>query len=610
VSVALPSLSLVAWENWSMSLRFWSPFGVLIVSLTIQGCASAPVTPAAAPAPAAPTSATAGGTTLVAIAAPPVPTAPLIPPLPELLGINAAFKGIGGIGRHLGGFFRNRVLGGRFPGLEPKPPIKSITDPANMGEDASPAAKAAAESKQAEDGAAQEIKAVAYLASIGCGGCYPDVESAIISALEDCNEGVRYAAVKGLRDSAGTACSGCKSDRCCSPAILKALDKLTNEKGTPGCPAEPSARVRRLARLAMAGCGGGVTPRPTEGPKEPEPVDEEAEQTAQNDAFGNSTSVLAMPAKTDTSAASTIVSTSFSESTNSLVSLQGNPSDTVVARVNHEPIMESQLRRQIESQLDRQPDTADLNLSDSVYEQLFRAELTKAIEQKLLLQEARKHQSPVNRLSPLRTSKQQRASQWLRHAARPDERISPTQRAAFFREHRSMFYTPAECRWERVSVSNRDFGSPKKAYTAISYFRDRSLGRKVTPLELSPETIHIENSKMTPISDVAQVELRNVLTRLQIGRVSRIMPGDDGWFILRVIDRKPGRNIPQAEVDATTRKQILQQRRQLAERQYVDQLRHNAVIWTPFDTTRPSVASAAPSGNTVTKIAYRRSAAP
>ena len=63
----------------------------------------------------------------------------------------------------------------RFPGLEAKPPVLAITDPANLGEDASPAVQAAAKVKAEEDGAQQKIKALRYLATIGCGGSIPFV---------------------------------------------------------------------------------------------------------------------------------------------------------------------------------------------------------------------------------------------------------------------------------------------------------------------------------------------------------------------------------------------------------------------------------------------------
>ena len=194
--------------------------------------------------------------------------------LPEFLGVKCLCNGVCGLVNNV----RN-CLGMAFPGLEATPPLLAITDPANMAADAPPAVQAAADIKAQEDQAAQKIKAIRYLATIGCAGCYPDVEDALISAMEDCTEAVRYEAVLAVRQTAGSGgcCCTCNSGACCSEKIQKKLKELAYEK--EGCCAgEPSARVRRQARIALAVCGPPVVydpaqpepaeERPTEGPSE------------------------------------------------------------------------------------------------------------------------------------------------------------------------------------------------------------------------------------------------------------------------------------------------------------------------------------------------------
>jgi hypothetical protein len=162
-----------------------------------------------------------------------------------------------------------------FPGLEATPPLLAITDPANMSEDAPPAVQAAADIKAQEDQAAQKIKAIRYLATIGCGGCYPDVEDALIAAMDDCTEAVRYEAVKAVRQTAGggDGCTCCAYGSCCSEKMQNKLKQLAYDK-QGCCTGEPSARVRRQARLALAACGPPVIqaaatePTPAGGPTE------------------------------------------------------------------------------------------------------------------------------------------------------------------------------------------------------------------------------------------------------------------------------------------------------------------------------------------------------
>lgn len=228
------------------------------------GCATLPPAPAIPAAP--PTSATAGATTIVAVAAPAAPGMTL----PKFLGLDLVFGGV----RRVGSRVRNR-LGSRFPGLEAKPPMKSITDPANMGPDASPAVKAAAEAKAEDDKAPQKAKAIRYLASRGCGECYPDTEDALIAAMDDCSEVIRYEAVKGLRGSVGGACQCCRENSCCTPKLLKKLYEIAYERNDSGCYLESSSRVRRNARLVICACGGApseeVLSVPIEGPPSGDP---------------------------------------------------------------------------------------------------------------------------------------------------------------------------------------------------------------------------------------------------------------------------------------------------------------------------------------------------
>lgn len=245
-------------------LRGWATGLLLLTMLSLAGCAAAPL--AADPlAPAPPTTAQAGATTIVAVAPPAAPCCPK-PTLPEFLGLKGLAKGVGGLFNRV----RNR-LGSRFPGLEARPEVLAITDPANAKSD-NPAVKEAAEAKAAEDEAPQKAKAIRYLASLGCSECYPDIEDALLSALDDCTESVRYEAAKGLRSAAGNPCQACRSGTCCSPKAQAKLRKIAYDTYPNGCYQESSDRVRRMARLALQSCGETApapgTTLPTEGPAE------------------------------------------------------------------------------------------------------------------------------------------------------------------------------------------------------------------------------------------------------------------------------------------------------------------------------------------------------
>jgi hypothetical protein len=172
---------------------------------------------------------------------------------------------------------------GNRPWRERKPPVKRLADPANLESDVKPI-KAAAEIKQAEDLKQQKIKAIKYLAEIGC-GCYDKdgkVSDALAAAMDDCTEAVRLATVEAIMEAAqGEMCSKCGTRSCCKEKVVLQLARLAYERDDKGCWIEPSERVRQAAAQALEICCPGRAPieiiappeevdeKPIEEPKEP-----------------------------------------------------------------------------------------------------------------------------------------------------------------------------------------------------------------------------------------------------------------------------------------------------------------------------------------------------
>ena len=140
---------------------------------------------------------------------------------------------------------------GNRPNKEVKPPLKALADPANLKSDV-PAIKAAAEIKQQQDLAPQKIKAIKYLAMIGC-GCYGGVAEALQAALEDCVEEVRFAAAEALESAMGNHCEFCQRT-CCTPELSAKLYERAYGQDEHGCFLEPSDRVRAVLARVVAAC--------------------------------------------------------------------------------------------------------------------------------------------------------------------------------------------------------------------------------------------------------------------------------------------------------------------------------------------------------------------
>jgi hypothetical protein len=145
---------------------------------------------------------------------------------------------------------------GNFPGLERKPPLARIVDAPALDPE-SKLFEGAAEIKKKEDLKKQKIKALKYLAEVGC-GCYNDdgsMEAALLEALNDCDEDVRLAAVEAIQAAAGSCCNCSNSCNvsCCTEKIQEKLMEMARGEDD-GCFKEPSAEIRAAATRAYTAC--------------------------------------------------------------------------------------------------------------------------------------------------------------------------------------------------------------------------------------------------------------------------------------------------------------------------------------------------------------------
>jgi len=147
---------------------------------------------------------------------------------------------------------------GRFPGLERKPPLLKIADPANLKAEKPEMIKAAAKIKTDQDLKKQKLKAIAFLAEVNC-GCYNKddaVAKAFLEAMEDCDPDIRKAAIEGLCKAAGN-CSKCRTGcevTCCTEDILKKAQDMATGMDAKGCFKEPVKEIRTAAAALVRKC--------------------------------------------------------------------------------------------------------------------------------------------------------------------------------------------------------------------------------------------------------------------------------------------------------------------------------------------------------------------
>lgn len=550
--------------------------------------------------PPLPTTAQAGGATVV-VAPPTQPCCPHLT-LPEFLGLNCLFDKLG-----KGITWIRSVLGSRFPALEPRPPVLPLTDPANSAANAPPACQAAAGVKAEEDAAPQKIKALRYLASIGCGGCYPDVEDAFLAALDDCTEVVRYEAVVALRMTASHRCQLCRSTACCSTKIRKRLHQLACDTDDKCCPKETSARVRRLARLTLLNCGQPETSepaRPTEGPAE-EPAEEAAppgEQKPPPEKPGGAVADGAPVASLDQALAALRTGDRHGAPAGGPAA-PGN-ADRVVARVNGEPIFASEIDRRVAQRLAHESQAAASGSRAARREALAHDEVERAIERKLLCQDARRvlppyefanvaYRAPVpsefrpmvtRQPNPASPDEEALAAEWISRQMRIPDTCSRQELFSYYRANYARYQEPWQVRWEQVTARADRFPDHERAVAALEALRCTLRGVPCPPQpQASLNALEIQTRDWTRSEDLVPGVITQTLGVLPIGEVSAILQDNSGLHLVRVLDRREPRLKTLDEVADQVRRDLVQARYDEARRAYVQGLRAQADIWTAWD---------------------------
>ncbi|MFO0906571.1 MAG: peptidylprolyl isomerase [Pirellulales bacterium] len=550
----------------------------VVVLLVSVGCSAAQKSPTPPPAPPAPTSANVGQTTIVAIQ----PSAPqqCCPKmtLPEFLGFKGMFKAIGGAGAHLfSRLFRATNLTGRFPALQPQPPLLPLTDPANMAPDAPPVVQAAAEAKQEEDKAGQKIMALRYLATLGCGGCYDKIEDALLEALNDCTETVRYEAALALKGNSSQGrgkCKYCSSGSCCSAKVRKKLQELADKTDAMGEYLETSERVRRVARLALDQCGGPPPDSPTEVPTEgPQPT----------------------PAATASRgpAASGARSSAWVADIALIAYQQTAPrkggEDVILAQVNGEAIYDHEVSPRVEQRLVELRDAGKV-LSAEEVQQLLRKELQRVIDVKLVLQVARRDLKPEVTAASVDDEEATaeldlvEVEKWLSEHIEVPDHVSILELTQEYAAQKQRFGEAPRVRWERITADVRQFASREEAYATLAAVRARAVGQPDVAPPANRSLLQIETHSWTMPADVKSPLVSRTLFALPVGKLSPILDEKDRLHVVRVLEHRGGGAKPFQDVVDVLRQDVLARRQEDAERQFVENLRSSAQIWTVFDS--------------------------
>ena len=83
---------------------------------------------------------------------------------------------------------------------------------------------------------------------------------------------------------------------------------------------------------------------------------------------------------------------------------------------------------------------------------------------------------------------------------------------------------------------------------------------------------------------LASKPLDEAIFSLPLNQLSDIIVDDNGFHIVRVLERHGETRVPFTEAQVEIRKKLQQEKRQAAFKKYADELRKDIPVWTIYDT--------------------------
>jgi hypothetical protein len=201
------------------------------------------------------------------------------------------------------------------------------------------------------------------------------------------------------------------------------------------------------------------------------------------------------------------------------------------------------------------------------------------------------------------------AGEWLKSKLPKEKPVTHEQMLAYYQDHLAEYEFPAQVRWEELMVRFDRFGGDRQAaWEAIC-----ALGNEVwaaaqkNPGITGPVFGEIAKAKshgytasaggMHDWSELGSLKCENLNTALATlapGQLSPAVESEQGFHIVRVLERREAGRTPFTEAQAEIRKQLTVEQKEAGFAEAVKKIRQDARVWTLFhgEMTQEAVTAA------------------
>ncbi|WP_158545433.1 peptidylprolyl isomerase [Bremerella cremea] len=180
------------------------------------------------------------------------------------------------------------------------------------------------------------------------------------------------------------------------------------------------------------------------------------------------------------------------------------------------------------------------------------------------------------------------AYQQIQRHVRSDEEVTHQQMLDFYSEHSSDYEKPARAKWEQLMVKFSEFPNRQAAWEAMAAMGNRVLRGAPLDAVAKRESQGIRASRGGQYDWTSKGSLKNetvdqAIFTLPVGELSPIIESQEGFHIVRVVEREEEGMVPFTEAQVEIKEQIKKQRKQKATEAYIQEVKAKAQVWTIFD---------------------------
>ncbi len=180
------------------------------------------------------------------------------------------------------------------------------------------------------------------------------------------------------------------------------------------------------------------------------------------------------------------------------------------------------------------------------------------------------------------------AQQWVHQQLQQDPEVTHDELVAYYHEHGADFDHSARAKWEQLTVKFSRHPDRAEAQRLIAemgneVIRGGSLAEVARRRSEGSTASHGGQWDWTTRGSLKSDVLDKAIFALPLGRLSQILEDEQGFHIIRVIEREEAHRTPFVEAQVEIKEKIKNQHRREQLSKLVERLRKEIPVWTIFD---------------------------